>query len=130
MESIKVIDEKCKKAFFVQDQLDEKYKVIMKDKYLMEMLKTLLAIGNICNAGDSKTERADGFDLEFFTKLTTIKDNSKKKTLMMLLVELTHETHKKPFSDSLKTNRNTLNIKGAGLEIVIESAKEVREVYD
>lgn len=57
--------------------LETSVKEIRESKILIKLLRVVLAIGNILN-GNTNKGRADGFNLDLLTKLSSVKDNNNR----------------------------------------------------
>ena len=73
--------QKIREVTFAQVNLIDIYNLITEDSYLMKILALLLTVGNICNAEHKERQRADGFDIEFLTQVSSLKDNNKRSIL-------------------------------------------------
>ena len=67
--------------------LSKSLKEIKENKNLIKILSYIVTIGNILNGGTAKGQ-ADGFHLDFISKISSIKDNKNKTMLDFLLIDM------------------------------------------
>lgn len=84
----------------VEDQIDnleivvksykQAFEKVCNNQNFLKVLSYVLSIGNILNGGTPKGQ-ADGFNMDFLSKLTSIKDNTNKTLMQIICIRIKNE---------------------------------------
>jgi len=61
---------------------------LKKDKKLKYLLKMILAVGNYCNSGSRRLEKAWGFKLNYLINMLSTKTNDPQFKLITLIIDM------------------------------------------